>query len=325
MKNVSERTAKTVDAAIELALDDLQIDEADALIEVLDEGEAGGLLGFGRRPARVRVSRADASPEEIAAELEGDAQTSLDEENAADSYATDSLDEDEEPGYDAEAETDEEAAEGQREENYGGRGERRHRREATRRERSREGHSERGGRGERWKYREHRVHASEEPMTPEQEALEQKAVDFVTAVLKQLDIHGRMTTYYGDDDNLHIEVTGDDVGNAIGRHGETLEALQYLTSLVINRDRESYQRLIIDIDHYRERRSRQLRFEARKNAERVLRSGRRYVMEAMSPSERRIVHLALADMAGVVTYSEGEEPHRAVVIALDDGEAEPEE
>lgn len=266
MKQSVERSGKTVDDAIQDALDELNLAIEDAVIEVLDEGEPGGLLGFGRRPARVLVSRADLPDDEATADFPRDEEVMEDDEDAS------------------EESSDEES------------------------------HSGRPTKSAPREDREERSLLNEEEKTQ----AENQAVDFLTGILIELDIHGRISTYFDEHDTLHIDVDGDDIGAAIGRRGETLEALQYMTSLAINKNREQYLRLALDIGQYRERRSQKLRQQARRSAVRVVRSGRPYVMDPVPPSERRQIHMALSDFKGVVTYSEGREPNRYVVIAPDD-------
>lgn len=255
-----ERIGKTVELAIEEALAELGVHEDEALIEVLDEGESGGLLGFGRRPARVRVS------------------IETDEEDVPEPLPEDPLSfEDDEDDLVEEERTEE----------------RRPKPKSTR--------------------KTDRTPLNEE----ERAAAEDQALDFITGVLKNLGVHGKIASYFDDEGSLRIDVTGKDIGNVIGRRGETLEALQYLASLAINRQSEKYLRLILDIGRYRERRMRSLRQQAQRSASRVMRSGRRYVMEPMNPAERRQIHMALADFEGVQTQSEGEDPSRSVVILPD--------
>jgi len=88
----------------------------------------------------------------------------------------------------------------------------------------------------------------------EQEEIEQSAVKFVATVMQSLSIHGKMSSYFDEEGTLHLNIIGDNVGAAIGRRGETLDALQYLTILAVNKDREEYTRVSLDIGGYRERR-----------------------------------------------------------------------
>lgn len=120
-----------------------------------------------------------------------------------------------------------------------------------------------------------------------------------------------------EDGVLNIELSGDDMGIIIGKRGDTLDSLQYLTSLVANRnrDKESYTRVTIDTEGYREKRVESLKALSERLAEKVTRSGKKYTLEPMNPYERRIIHSNLQSSETVTTFSVGEEPYRKVVIA----------
>ena len=109
-------------------------------------------------------------------------------------------------------------------------------------------------------------------------------------------------------------LSGDDMGFIIGRRGDTLDALQYLTGLVANRVDNAYYRVTIDIGNYREKREQALIGLAKKVAGQAARTGRRTSLEPMNPYERRIIHIALRDDDRVETVSEGEGPSRHVVV-----------
>jgi spoIIIJ-associated protein len=111
-----------------------------------------------------------------------------------------------------------------------------------------------------------------------------------------------------------VEVQGDDLSILIGRRSETLNALQYISSLIVSREMGVWVPLIIDVQGYRARRERQLRILARRMAEQAVLTGRRQVLEPMPANERRIIHLELRDHPDVVTESIGEEPNRKVTI-----------
>ena len=117
-------------------------------------------------------------------------------------------------------------------------------------------------------------------------------------------------------DNLSIHMIGDTLGILIGRRGETLDALQYLTSLQVNKGREGYIRVTLDTENYRAKREDSLRRLAQRMANRAVKTGRRVVLEPMNPYERRVLHTALQNHPAVTTHSEGEEPNRRVVIML---------
>ena len=117
-------------------------------------------------------------------------------------------------------------------------------------------------------------------------------------------------------EQLRMQMTGEGMSLLIGRRGETLDALQYLTSLNINRGREEYLRVSIDTENYRAKREEALRKLAVRMAGRAKKSGRRVALEPMNPYERRILHSALQNDPEVTTHSEGEEPYRRVIITL---------
>jgi len=119
-----------------------------------------------------------------------------------------------------------------------------------------------------------------------------------------------------EDGVLKIDMSGRAMGMLIGRRGETLDALQYLTSLVLNNGKDDYTKVMLDTEGYRMKREDTLRRLAARLADKVQKSGRRVVLEPMNPYERRILHATLQDYSKVYTYSEGEDPFRSVVVAL---------
>lgn len=119
-----------------------------------------------------------------------------------------------------------------------------------------------------------------------------------------------------EDGILKIDMAGRGMGMLIGRRGETLDALQYLTSLVLNNGKDEYTKVMLDTEDYRSKREDTLKRLAARLADKVERSGRRVVLEPMNPYERRILHSTLQDYSQVYTYSEGEDPFRSVVVAL---------
>lgn len=121
-------------------------------------------------------------------------------------------------------------------------------------------------------------------------------------------------------DHVRYHIEGPDMGVLIGRRGSTLNALQFLIGVINARKKLVDYRVVIDVESYRERREKQLVDQANRDAARVAREGREKVMSAMPAAERRVVHLALADRDDVITYSEGKDPDRCVVIAPADGE-----
>jgi spoIIIJ-associated protein len=115
---------------------------------------------------------------------------------------------------------------------------------------------------------------------------------------------------------IELKLHGDGLGVLIGKHGQTLDSLQYLTNLAANKGHHEWHRVILDTENYRKRRRETLEKLAHNLAQRVKRSGRKAMLEPMNPYERKIVHVSLQDDPDVVTYSEGEEPYRKVIIDL---------
>lgn len=117
------------------------------------------------------------------------------------------------------------------------------------------------------------------------------------------------------EDGIFINLEGPDLGVLIGRRGETLDALQYLVNLSVNKNQEVKKKVIIDIEGYRNRREATLKKLALKLADKARQKGRNIVLEPMSSQERRIIHTALQGRDDIYTYSEGEEPYRKIVIS----------
>lgn len=142
------------------------------------------------------------------------------------------------------------------------------------------------------------------------------AVHFVDGLLEKLGVEGHAVVLDSTtEDTVMIEIVGPDMGPVIGRRGDTLDAIQYLTSLVANRDRDDHTRITIDTENYRAKREESLQRLAQKMANKVLKYHKNMTLEPMNPYERRIIHAALQDVRGVTTYSTGTEPGRRVVIA----------
>ena len=163
-----------------------------------------------------------------------------------------------------------------------------------------------------------RVRVSYEEITPAGEA---KA--FVDGLLSRMGIHGEAFPSEGEDGQIILDIRGEDMGAVIGRRGDTLDAIQYLTSLTVNRGKEDHIRIAIDTEGYRAKREESLQRLARKMAGKVLKYHKNMTLEPMNPYERRIIHATLQDYKGVTTYSTGTEPNRRVVVALERGARTP--
>lgn len=118
------------------------------------------------------------------------------------------------------------------------------------------------------------------------------------------------------DPHWHVDISGPELGILIGRRGDTLDALQYLTNLAVGKQLSERVKIVVDVEGYRQRREETLIRLAKRLSEKVKRTGTRVVLEPMNPHERRIIHTALQDEYKISTFSEGEEPNRRVVISL---------
>ena len=141
------------------------------------------------------------------------------------------------------------------------------------------------------------------------------ASDFIYSILNNMEIEAEISVNE-DDENIVVDVNGDDIGIIIGRRGETMDALQYLTSLVVNKGYQDYKRVILNVENYRQKREETLVKLANRLAEKVIKYKKPVTLEPMNPYERRIIHSSLQGHKYVETYSTGEEPKRKVVIAL---------
>ncbi|HHT51180.1 MAG TPA: protein jag [Eubacteriaceae bacterium] len=144
---------------------------------------------------------------------------------------------------------------------------------------------------------------------------EEVARNFLNDILNAMNVIAIINTNL-EDNVLKIELEGKDMGVLIGRRGETLDAIQYLISLVINKGKEKYIRVLLDTEDYRARREKTLQRLAERLAKKVVKTRRKVLLEPMNPYERRIIHFHLQEHPRVHTYSEGEEPYRKVVISL---------
>ena len=327
MQKFLEATGETHEAAIENALKQIGLERDDVSVEVLDMGKKG-FLGIGATPARVRVTyeapeipaakpaaKAEAKPAVKADKPAVKAEPKQEKPQKL-SITTD----DTTPRLVKAAPADfvPEKLEFER---------------PPRRERSDRPRRDRGERGERGgRDRRPRRPREERPITPsvpkERELIpvseagmqqaEKLATDFVNGLLVKMGVEGQVKTLpQVECDQLRLEISGPDMGPIIGRRGDTLDAIQYLGSLVLNNALEEHVRLSVDTENYREKRAESLERLARKMAMKVVKAHRSMTLEPMNPYERRIIHAALQDFNGVTTYSTGTEPGRRVVIAPD--------
>lgn len=156
-----------------------------------------------------------------------------------------------------------------------------------------------------------RVVVSKRP--PIEEVKLEAALEFVQRLLEKMGFSAELAGTI-EEGSIKLEIKGKDLGLLIGRRGQTLDSLQYLTTLAVNRQGGEWVRILLDIGEYRAKREETIRYLARKSAEKASLTGRRVPLEPMNAAERRIVHQAVQGFEGVETQSEGKDPHRRVVV-----------
>lgn len=149
------------------------------------------------------------------------------------------------------------------------------------------------------------------------EAAVESAKEFLAKVFTAMKMDVMMEKFINKQEgSVVLKLHGEDMGILIGKHGQTLDSLQYLTNLVANKNTETRIHIVIDVENYRDRRSETLTRLAKRLADKVKKSGERVVLEPMNPHERKIIHTALQNDTRITTLSEGSEPYRKVVIEL---------
>ena len=331
MKSI-ESSGKTVEDAVRAGLQQLGCDAADVTIDVLEAGRPG-LFGMFGKLAKVRLTLKEndldfemptlsldaqktraPKPEKKAEPKKADKVDKADKtektdkaEKAAEAPAAEPKKaEKSEPAPAPEAVKAEEAAP-----------------EASAAEapraprRSRSNRADRTERAERAESRPEKK--NDEPFVPsDPETLGEAgriAYDFLKNVTEKMGVQVAIRVTE-EADHLSVAMMGDTLGILIGRRGDTLDALQYLVSLQVNKNRDGYMHVSLDTENYRAKREEALTRLAQRMAARVRKTGRKVTLEPMNPYERRVLHSALQNNPYVTTHSEGEEPYRRVVITL---------
>lgn len=140
------------------------------------------------------------------------------------------------------------------------------------------------------------------------------ATSFLEDIFRVMNLNVTININMDKDNNLDIDLSGPSMGVLIGKRGQTLDSLQYLVSLVVNKESDKYVRVKLDTENYRERRKETLENLAKNLAIKVRKTGKKFNLEPMNPYERRIIHSTLQNDKSVETHSEGDEPYRSVVI-----------
>ena len=301
-----EFSARTQDEAVEMGLQELGVSIADVDIQVIEEGSKGLFGLFGSRPVKVRLTLKDAEEDPLADLLE--------DKKPAKPQIEPEKKQEKKPEKKAEKKPVEKKAE-----------EKKPAPEKKKAEKKAEPAEKKEQEEKPAKQEKPAVKAEVRPMEkPEVTmiAAEELTDDspagtahaFLAELTKLMGVDVTIDMGTDAEGNVYGYINGDTLGILIGRRGETLDAVQYLTSLKVNRGREGYTRVTLDTENYRAKREDTLIRLANRMANRALRTGRKVSLEPMNPYERRIIHYALQQTEGVTTHSEGEEPNRHVVI-----------
>jgi len=161
--------------------------------------------------------------------------------------------------------------------------------------------------------------AKESESTPEHDPMLDHTESVVSKLIYMMGLEAQVSAHYGETDRddrryINVDVRGSDLSVLIGRRSETLNAFQYIASLIIGKESQQFVQLVVDVEGYRERREKQLVQMAKRMADQVAKNGRRQTLEPMPSAERRIIHIALREHPAVTTESTGEDPYRKVVI-----------
>ena len=292
-----EKTGKTVEEAVAAALKELNITADDAVVEVLQEAKSG-FLGFFGKDAKVRVT-VKAAEEEVSQAVEAPAKTveeatadAVEAVKAAAEVAVEAVSAKAAEVKDSAIDSAVSALESLKEEP-------KVEKEAPKAK----------------EYGERSVREPRKYVVNDEAIIVAK--DFLQRVFKAMKIEVAMEKFINKNDgSVTFKLHGADMGILIGKHGQTLDSLQYLTNLVANKNCSDRIRVIIDVEDYRDRRIETLNRLASRLADKVKRTGERVALEPMNPHERKIIHMALQGDRRVTTLSEGDEPYRHVVIEL---------
>ncbi len=280
MEKTIVTTGKTIDLAIEAALNQLGLDRDSVSVQVLAQAKSG-FLGFGASPAKVQVTYEAPDPEPEAPKVAlSSASRSKPKAKKVEAPKTEAP---KAPKAEAPKAPKAEAP------------------KAPKAEAPKAPKTETP--------KEPKVYAPAEPGS-----VEEKIEVFLKGLLEHMGSQAVPHAWKSEENTYMVELTGQDLGYLIGRRGDTLDALQHLCNYAINRGIEGHIRINVDAEDYREKREDSLRRYAVKKAQQVLKAHRRTTLEPMNAYERHVIHSALQDMERITTYSVGTEPNRRVVI-----------
>ena len=295
-------SGKTIDLAIEAALNQLGLDRDSVSVQVLQQAKAG-FLGFGAQPAKVQVTYEAPDPVVVPEKPKsalGSASRSKPKASGQPVKHPDPKPEVKPEPVKAEAPKTEKKVE---------KAEKKVEKKAEKKQEKTEKKVEKTE-----KKVEKKVEAPKEYVPAEAGSVEEKIETFIKGLLEHMGSNAVPHAWKADENTYKVDLVGDDLGYLIGRRGDTLDAIQHLANYTVNRDVEGHVRINVDAESYREKREDSLRRYARKKAQQVLKARRRTTLEPMNAYERHVIHATLQEMDNITTYSTGTEPNRRVVI-----------
>ncbi len=298
-------SGKSIDLAIESALQQLGLDRDSVSVLVLQQAKAG-FLGFGAQPAKVQVTYevpdpiVEKVPEKPKSALGSASRSKPKAAPVKKSEAPKAPEAPKAEPVKAEAPKVEKKAEAPK---------------PPKAEKKAEAPKPKAPKAEKKAEPKPEKKAEQAPYTPaEPGSVEEKIEVFIKGLLEHMDSKAVPQCRKVDGNTYKVDLVGEDLGYLIGRRGDTLDAIQHLANYTINRDVEGHIRINVDAECYREKREDSLRRYARKKAQQVLKARRRTTLEPMNAYERHVIHAALQDMENITTHSTGVEPNRRVVI-----------
>jgi len=303
----SEKWGKDIDDATRLALNDLKctIDEVEVI--VLEE-PSKGFLGIGAKLAKVRVEKKKPpTPEQLKEMARAEEEARRQKERAEADARREARKAEEAVRREKESAEPKAAAQEKPEQRSFDR--------KPERKAPKERFESKPRREERYPERQRREEKRPAEFDSMTEITGSPAELFLREITQKMGLDLNIHVYEVDD-AIYVNIDGKDSGTIIGKRGQTLDAVQYLTSLVVNKEKEKHSKVVVNAENYREKREKTLEQLAKRLADKVYKTGKSVRLEPMNPYERKVIHATLQGNPHVTTRSEGEEPYRRVIIEL---------
>ena len=301
-------SGKTIDLAIEAALNQLGLDRDSVSVQVLQQAKAG-FLGFGAQPAKVQVTYEAPDPVVVPEKPKSALGSASRSKPKASGQSVKN------PDPKPEVKPEPVKAEAPKAEKKVEKAEKKQEKAEKKVEKTEKKVEKTEKKVEKTEKKvEKKIEAPKEYVPAEAGSVEEKIETFIKGLLEHMGSNAVPHAWKADDNTYKVDLVGDDLGYLIGRRGDTLDAIQHLANYTVNRDVEGHVRINVDAESYREKREDSLRRYARKKAQQVLKARRRTTLEPMNAYERHVIHATLQEMDNITTYSTGTEPNRRVVI-----------